>query len=83
VKVCTSEARKTGETLAPRQGEALSGLSSLWVRDSAHDFQGRRCGQERGRYETRGSSRSGKGLTIRLSDLRIFDPQIVWPFYLA
>jgi hypothetical protein len=45
--------------------------------------EGRRCGQERGRYETRGSSRSGKGLTIRLSDLRIFDPQIVWPFYLA
>lgn len=37
----------------------------------------------RGRYETRGSNRSGKGLTIRLTDLRIFDPQIVWPFYLA
>ena len=34
---------KKGEkgTLAPRQGEALSGLSSLCVRVSAQDFQGR------------------------------------------
>ena len=50
---------------------------------AAQDDQGGSCGQERGRYETRGSSRSGKGLTIRLTDLRIFDLQIVWPFYLA
>ncbi|OJV42010.1 MAG: hypothetical protein BGO25_20635 [Acidobacteriales bacterium 59-55] len=43
-KVCTSEARKTGETLAPRQGKALSGLSSAFVRSRAQDFQARVAG---------------------------------------
>ena len=41
-----------GKPLVPRQGRALSeGLVSLFVRMSARDFQGRRCGQEQARRE--------------------------------
>jgi hypothetical protein len=69
-KVCTSEARKTGETLAPRQGSALS---EAWFPHScalAHRiYQGRvaagtgRCG---GKWRMR-SSRSAGGDPSRKS----------------
>jgi hypothetical protein len=38
-EVCTSEVRKIGETLAPRQSEALSMFGSLFVRMSALIFR--------------------------------------------
>jgi hypothetical protein len=66
-EVCTSEARKTvGKPLVPRQGSALSkGLVSIFVRVSAHDFQGRVAagtGRRDRKRRTRKRSQRGKML---------------------
>jgi hypothetical protein len=62
---------------AMREPLQLLFFQYLWQNDGGFSQGAGRGGTVRGRYETRGSSRSGKGLTIHLTDLRSFDPQIV------
>jgi hypothetical protein len=51
--VCTSAARKTGDTPCARQEQRSSGgLVSLLGAERMNRFQGRRCGLYRGCYET-------------------------------
>ena len=71
-KVCTSAARKTGDTPCARQERRSSGgLVSLLRAERMHCFQGRRCGQEQARCggwrrtRTCGRSQGGRPSSLR------------------